>query len=50
MTTSAKTPYSIPDHKQFCSRHTLLLSGGEILCRGEAALEEYLRRVQGVTP
>lgn len=48
MTASAEAPYGIPDYKHCCSRHTLLLSGGQVIGRGEEALEEYLRRVQEV--
>lgn len=52
MTTSAETPCDILDYKHICSRHTLLLSGGQVIGRGEAALDifEYLRRTQEVTP
>lgn len=48
MTSSAEAPCSVQGHKHFCSRHTLLLSGGQVIGRGEEALEEYLRRVQEV--
>lgn len=48
MTTSAETPCDILDYKHICSRHTLLLSGGQVIGRGEETLEEYLRRVQEV--
>lgn len=48
MTTSAEAVCCAEEHKHCCSRHTLLLSGGQVIGRGEEALEEYLRRVQEV--
>jgi len=44
MTASAEARYIVQEHKPFCSRQTLLLSGGQVTHRGEDALEEYLRR------
>lgn len=44
MTASAEAPCIVQGHKHFCTRNTLLLSGGQILCRGEEALDEFMRR------
>lgn len=44
MTASAEAPCNVRGHKHFCTRYTLLLSRGQIVCRGEEALAEFLRR------